>query len=244
MYHYCKETTADIYIRPEATKRRKAGLQIYNTRTALEHNDTELVRNLLFVHAWSGCDSTSGIFGRSKGSIVKLMKSSQQFKSTSQIFNSDHVHQSDLKQPGEILMFLTFGGKYDQSLCLLRYTKHINQLTYTVSNIKPESLPPTSRATYFHSLRVYLQIWIWRHLEPNKMDPKQWGWLLQNSRFGPIMTDLDPAPNEMLNVIRCKCKPSSKGHCITNACSCRKHGLSCVAACQECKGCDGTNSVK
>ena len=82
-------------------------------------------------------------------------------------------------------MFLTFGGKYDQSLCLLRYTKYINQLTSTVSNIKPESLPPTSRATYFHSLCVYLQIWIWRHLEPNKIDPKQWGWLLQNSRFDP-----------------------------------------------------------
>ena len=97
MYHYCKETMADIYIRSEATKRRKAGLQIYNIRTALEDNDTKLVRNLLFVHAWSGCDSTSGIFGHSKGSIVKLIKSSQQFKSTSQIYNSDHVHQSDLK---------------------------------------------------------------------------------------------------------------------------------------------------
>ena len=58
------------------------------------------------------------------------------------------------------------------------------------------------------------------------------------------MTDLDPASNEILNVIRCKCKPSSKCHFITNACSCRKHGLSCVAACQECRGCDCTNSVK
>ena len=124
MYHYCKETMADIYIRSEATKRKKAGLQIYNIRTALQHNNTELVRNLLFVHAWSGCDSTSGIFGHSKGSIVKLMKSSKQFKSTSQIFNSDHVHQSDLKQPGEILMFLTFGGEYDQSMVAMIYKVH------------------------------------------------------------------------------------------------------------------------
>ena len=174
---------------------------------------------------------------------MKLINSLQ-FRSTSEIFNHNNVCPSDLKQPGETLMSLSFGGKCDKSLCSLKYIKYINQLTTTVSKIKPESLPPTSRATYFHSLRVYIQIWIWRHLEPNVIEPKEWGWKLKNDKLEPIMIDMDAAPNEILNIIRCKCKPLLKGQCSNNVCSCRKHGLTCVTACQECKGCDCLNSLK
>ena len=57
-----------------------------------ECHDDELIRNLLFVHGWSGCDSTTSdwtawIFGHGKGTIMKLIKNSLQFSSTSEIFN-------------------------------------------------------------------------------------------------------------------------------------------------------------
>ena len=109
-------------------------------------------------------------FSRSPSQIQCFSRVSRFSRSGS---NADNVCPSDLKQLGETLMSLSFGRKFDQSLCSLRYIKYINQLTTTVSKIKPEYLPPTSRATYCHSLHVYIQIWIWRHLEPNVMDPKE-----------------------------------------------------------------------
>ena len=46
------------------------------------------------------------------------------------------------------------------------------------------------------------------------------------------MTDKAPAPDELLNIIRCKCKVTSKKPCGGHTqCSCRKNGLKCMAAC-------------
>ena len=50
------------------------------------------------------------------------------------------------------------------------------------------------------------------------------------------MTIDPPAPDEILNVIRCKCQNATKNQCGTNICSCRKNDLSCVSACGECHG--------
>ena len=52
----------------------------------------------------------------------------------------------------------------------------------------------------------------------------------------PIMTDLDPAPDNMLKFIQCKYKVSSRNPCGTNVCSCHKNGLKCVPACGDCRG--------
>jgi len=60
--------------------------------------------------------------------------------------------------------------------------------------------------------------------------------------LSPIMTDLDAAPENLLQFIRCKCKLTSKNPCGTNICSCRKNGLKCVTACGDCRGEDCKNS--
>jgi len=50
------------------------------------------------------------------------------------------------------------------------------------------------------------------------------------------MTDMEPAPPELLNVIRCKCKKVCNA-----ACSYKRNGLKCVSACTFCKGmCENT----
>ena len=51
----------------------------------------------------------------------------------------------------------------------------------------------------------------------------------------PVMTDVDPAPESLLKFVRCKCKLSTRNPCGNNTCSCRKHRLKCVTAC-DCRG--------
>ena len=74
------------------------------------------------------------------------------------------------------------------------------------------------------------------------LDPKEWGWRKINDIIEPIKTDLEPAPAWLLQVIRCNCKVDSRHPCGTRTCSCRKNGLTCVAACGGCHGVDCENS--
>lgn len=69
-----------------------------------------------------------------------------------------------------------------------------------------------------------------------EINPVEWGWKLNENRYVPIATDNPAAPHELLNVVRCKCKLSSRRPCTTQLCSCIKHGLSCVTACKHCNG--------
>ena len=57
-------------------------------------------------------------------------------------------------------------------------------------------LPPTERASHFHSLRVHLQVMLWEMLTTEEywFDPEKWGWRLDGIKLNPIMTDLPAAP--------------------------------------------------
>ena len=103
--------------------------------------------------------------------------------------------------------------------------------------LQPEKLPPTERAAHYHGLRVHLQVIEWTMLdETSNLDPKEWGWKSADGYLTPITTDKEIAPTELLKVIRCNCKTSSKNQCGTNICTCRKHGLKCMPACGGCHG--------
>ena len=107
----------------------------------------------------------------------------------------------------------------------------------TKNEIDPAVLPPTARATYFHSLRVHIEIVRAVMLDIDcELDPCDWGWQRSKEVLKPIMTDLPPAAEFLLNVVRCNCKTTSRNTCGTLLCSCRKNGLKCVQACGGCRG--------
>ena len=72
---------------------------------------------------------------------------------------------------------------------------------------------------------------VWETLDEDGFDPLEWGWSAEDG-LQPVKTDKPVAPSELLNFIRCKCKSG----CTSKLCSCRKHGLVCVAACKNCRG--------
>ena len=69
--------------------------------------------------------------------------------------------------------------------------------------IEPKKLPPTEHAAWFHGLRVHLQIIQWKMLhEELNLDPRKWGWELENCILSPTPTDKEVAPPNTLQVIR------------------------------------------
>ena len=102
--------------------------------------------------------------------------------------------------------------------------------------IKSHSLPPTEIASYYHSLRVYLQVIHWKALMTTNADPLEWEWKVYQNFFAVIIIDLEPAPKDLLNFVCYNCKITSRNTCGTNLCSCPKRGSTCVAECGDCRG--------
>ena len=124
-----------------------------------------------------------------------------------------------------------------ETLGKLRYKVFSKLIATATTRPQPEKLPPTDRAAMFHILRCHLQAVIWQTLNNDVLDPLQWGWQLEDNNLQPITTDQPPAPDDLLKIIRCKCKTE----CKSALCSCRRNGLKCVTACAVCHGQDCTN---
>ena len=90
----------------------------------------------------------------------------------------------------------------------------------STSKLKPEKLPPTEKAAYFHCLCVSIKFWSGTLYRKIVRDAINWGWKLLGNILAPIMTDESPAPDELLNIVRCNCQMTLKTPC----------GGSCVAA--------------
>ena len=114
---------------------------------------------------------------------------------------------------------------------MLRLTRYTEKVSKSSSQVEPKSLPPTSASAKYHSYRVYLQVCQWKS-SACSLPAESWGWKLMESEFYPNLSDLPPAPEELLKIIRCNCTTD----CSSARCSCQKHGLQCTLACGQCRG--------
>ena len=179
-----------------------------------------------FVQAYSGCVSTSRLYGIGKTSAFrKLVKSDPVMKSCASAFILQNKSQEDILDLGKNLMVDLFGGKSNDTLSSLRHIIFIKKVATAQACVTPERLPPTSPATRFHSQRVYFQIVVWMGMT-NEMNPTEWGWKQENDQLIPIMTQNNAAPDALLKIIHCSC---SGGGCKSCRCICRRYGLPCMA---------------
>ena len=150
----------------------------------------------------------------------------------------------EVASAGIKLIMVLYGGKQTDNLNSMHNNSYNTMLASDKSQPYPERLPPTECSAYFHCIRAHLQILQWKNLTTD-IEQTKWGWKLEEGGLTPpIPTDLEPAPADVLSVIHCRCKSTSKNTCGTNLCQCRKNGLSCVAACRDCHGNECQNFEK
>ena len=95
-----------------------------------------------------------------------------------------------------------YNGKNSDSLNMLQYKRYSEKVATSASQVDPKNLPPTSAAAKYHSFRVFLQVNQWKDTECDMM-PESWGWECTDAGFKPTTTDIAPAPQELLKIIRC-----------------------------------------
>ena len=81
------------------------------------------------------------------------------------------------------------------------------------------------------SFRVFFQVQQWKG-SGDELLPEEWGWRESDGVLIPVQTDLPPAPDDLLQVIRCNCQSD----CSSLRCTCRKHNVKCSLACGNCRG--------
>ncbi len=193
----------------------------------------DICSNILFIHAFLGCDTTSRLYGIGKGTSLSKFKASSIFREQAKVFNSDSASTRDVVDAGEKALIVVYNGKLTDTL---RHKRFCEKVASKKSHVKPQSLPPTLAEAKYHSLRVYLQVQEWKG-SPDGRHPSDWGWQECDEGFVPIQTSLPPAHEHLLKVIRCNCKSD----CSTLRCSCKKHNIECTPACGNCKGTGCTN---
>ena len=109
---------------------------------------SELCTHLLFLHAFTGCDSTSRIYGVGKKlAFQKFLKDDSILRNSANVFCSVGNEISVITKAGYQAMICLFGGKVGDSLSSLRFAMLSKKATVAKSFVSPERLPPTESAS-------------------------------------------------------------------------------------------------
>ena len=76
--------------------------------------------HLLFVHAWSGCDTVSAPFGKGKVGFLKLVEKNEELKEISQIMNNILADKTLMGALSIRIFEIMYFGKKNDSLTTLR----------------------------------------------------------------------------------------------------------------------------
>ena len=74
--------------------------------------------------------------------------------------------------------------------------------------MEDERLPPTKAALIQAIKRAHFQRIVWYNdtvANLNIPSPSEYGWREEAGRFSPVMTTIDPAPEVILQLVKCGC---------------------------------------
>lgn len=190
---------------------------------AKKYNTPNIIKYLLVLHAFSGCDTTSAPYNLGKMKILNTLLKNPHLSNIFERYLSRKTLPNIIAVAGSTLFTALYGGNPSKkSLNELRYQCYARLSIKSKANMA--SLPPTEDAARYHSYRVYHQVQTWLG---NTLDPEDWGWKRTAHGLIPISMSQEIAPKNLLKAIRCRCMSRN----CTNACGCRKAGLKCSVLC-------------
>ncbi len=88
-----------------------------------------VVPHRLFIHAWSGCDTTSATYNQGKSALLKMVKQSPKLQKTSLLMSDLGATQEEIACAGCQVFLNLYGGKATDSLTSLRYLKFMEMMS-------------------------------------------------------------------------------------------------------------------
>jgi len=151
LVHHFRPHMADVFMLSEKSVRSKACSVVMPVHRICARIGPVVASALPLIHAISGCDTTSAMYGHGKASVFRKIAGSSSALDLSEIVSDVGRHQESVSAAGLKLISMIYGGKPDESLNHLRYVAYMNQLATSSLRSRPERLPPSERAAHFHA---------------------------------------------------------------------------------------------
>ena len=196
--------------------------------------------HILFLHAFTGCDTTSAFFSRGKLKFCELFAKSDDLHGFAEIFKKTHVAMDTLIDHGLRLALALYGAPKD--LCTkdepaIQLVQKYRAKSYTAAadlqKVDLARIIPTANALTEHIKRVYFQVQAWygSQAQVETLNPVEWGWEIVGGELSPVTMTQEAGPEEILSKISCSCQTDCGPRC-----GCRRNGLECSLACKHCDG--------
>ena len=150
LVHHADPAASNVYM--------VAAIRSVCATTIKRRVDVQLSDSLLFLHAISGCDTTSRPHGIGKVGVLKKYAALAESAAT---FMASESSKVALEKAGERALLIMYGSQVDD-LKTARLQKFQTKVATAAGYVPPEKLPPTSDAARFYSHRVFLQIQAWK----------------------------------------------------------------------------------
>ena len=168
------------------------------------HLDSDVVKNLLAVHALTRCDTASKV-----GTKSRAVREETNYYQLLYAFGRDALHDEMVVDAEKFLIN-----------CITKHDFNVfDELRFIIYNEKYlefniEHYPPTSDNIRQHILRSYLHCYIWLHsafLENIDLDPLEHGYrLTEDSNLAPIISTKPLIPSNFPRPCNCqKCSKAS-----------------------------------
>lgn len=192
-------------------------------------------KGLIGVHNFTGADWGGRFVGISKKAWITaylLLSEDDPIVSTLQllgegVLSDDHLVSGDLPEevrPLEKFVCSVYSPGGPTTIPTLRWD------LFRSRNLEGEKLPPTRATLMPHILRTnFVAMRDKSYTIPHPYLPplEDNGWIAVNQRYDPVRCLCKPAPEAVLELIKCGCQASCKGNC-----SCKKNSLPCTALCK------------
>lgn len=204
--------------------------RVWDIKDVQKKLGSEVCTHILFLHAIAGCDKTSLLYDIGKGVPIEKFTTSDPFCKQAAVFDAQSPSRKDVVSAGEKALLCLYNGNPEkEGLDSLRHKRFCKKVATSMSFEELKTLPPTSAAAKYHSLRVYYQVRKWKGTA-DELNPQDWGWEEGDEGLVPVQTHLPPAPPELLSL--CACKTG----CKNMTCTCKKNGLACFVMCDHSEG--------
>ena len=155
LLHHAKPSTKSIFF--QSSKSGGMKKKVWNIQWLARVLGPEVCFLLPFVHAVNSCDTTSGLFRIGKAVPLKKL-SYPYFKAQAHVFCKQGLDQHTVITAGEKALVCLYNGRMGDTLDTLRFQRFHEKVSSCTTTVQVQSLPPTSAAAKYHSLRVYFQV--------------------------------------------------------------------------------------
>ena len=119
LYHFSNDM-ADIYLLFGSKQLRRKLKKLINIRELAEKTSRAVLQNLLLIHVWGGCDSTSAVYGHGKCAIITIIQKSDSVLSCCKTLADDAASYRQIASAGSKIFVKMYGGKPSDNLDYLR----------------------------------------------------------------------------------------------------------------------------